>query len=219
MHECSKAADRREKDPAFINLFFVGDGIDIGAGPDGLDSLKHRFPRIRSVRLWDIPDGDAMLMVGVPDESFDFVHSSHCLEHLMSPATAIENWLRILKPGGYIVCTIPDEDMYEQGVFPSTFNPDHKVTFTPWKQRSWSPRSVSLLPLFMSIVPEPEVIKIESLQASHDWSMPRADQTMLSAESAIEFILRKRTVEELELGGRMHATATGPSAVIGEGAR
>ena len=208
MRECSKAAERRERDPAFVEHFFAGDGIDVGAGPDGLDSLKARFPLIRSVRLWDMPDGDAMLMAGVPDESFDFVHSSHCLEHLMNPATAIENWLRILKPGGYVVCTIPDEDMYEQGVWPSTFNPDHKFTFTIWKRRSWSARSVSLLALFTSLIPEPEVIKIESLQASHDWARTREDQTLGPSESAIEFVLRKRPTVELERGGREHGAVS-----------
>lgn len=209
MRECTKAAARRERDPAFRDLYFVGDGIDIGAGPDGLDSLGARFPRIRSVRCWDVADGDAMLMASVADETLDFVHSSHCLEHLHNPLTALGHWLRILKPGGYLVCTVPDEDMYEQRVWPSTFNPDHKFTFTPFKRRSWSPDSVSILALIPALVPEPEVIKIESLQATHNWADERKDQTMGVSESAIEIVLRKRHAHELDAGGRVHAGARG----------
>ncbi|MGH1556812.1 hypothetical protein ACRAWD_01360 [Caulobacter segnis] len=36
---------------------------------------------------------------------------------MRDPKEALENWLRILKPGGHLVCLIPDEDLYEQGVF------------------------------------------------------------------------------------------------------
>lgn len=203
-NECSKAANRRALDPAFTEIFFVGEGIDIGAGPDGLSSLGARFPKMGTVRLWDIPDGDAMLMASVPDDTFDFVHSSHCLEHLVNPLTAIGNWLRIVKPGGFVVFTIPDEDLYEQGEFPSTFNPDHKVTFTTWKPKSWSPRSVSLLALLPTLNPPCQVVKVEQLLAKYDWSGERRDLTWLTdAECAIEVVLRKPTLAELEQGGRL----------------
>lgn len=205
-NECTKAATRRALDPAFTDLFFVGNGIDIGAGPDGLSSLGHLFPRMGEVRLWDIPDGDAMLMAGVPDNTFDFVHSSHCLEHLVNPATALGHWLRIVKPGGFVVLTVPDEDLYEQGVWPSTFNPDHKQTFTTWKLRSWSERSVSLLALLPTLRPPVQVIKVEQLLARYDWTGERRDLTYLSeAECAIEVVLRKPTTEEITNGGRLRA--------------
>ncbi len=53
----------------------------------------------------------------------------------------MHHWLRVLKPGGHLVVTIPEEDLYEQGRFPSTFNLDHKWTFTIHKQKSWSAKS------------------------------------------------------------------------------
>lgn len=207
-NECSKAATRRALDPAFTELFFVGNGIDIGAGPDGLSSLKDKFPRMGDVRLWDIPDGDAMMMASIEDNTFDFVHSSHCLEHLRNTATAIGNWLRIVKPGGFVVFTIPDEDLYEQGIFPSTFNGDHKVTLTTWKPRSWSPRSVSLLPLLMALNPPCQIVKVEQILAKYDWTGPRRDLTWHSdAECAIEVVLRKPTEQELLQGGRLREVA------------
>lgn len=204
--EASKAARRRAQDPAFTDVYFVGEGIDIGAGPDGLSKLTSLFPRVTSVRDWDLPDGDAMLMASVPENTFDFVHSSHCLEHLHSPAVALTNWLRIVRPGGYVVVTIPEEDMYEQAVWPSTFNPDHKFTFTTLKGKSWSPRSVSVALLLATLEPVPELVKLEQLHLGYDWQGERRDLTFLSeAECAIEFVLRKRPEQELLAGGRMRA--------------
>lgn len=207
-NECSKAAQRRALDPAFTDIYFVGDGIDVGAGPDGLSSHHDKFPRMGAVRLWDVQDGDAMVMAGVEDNSFDFVHSSHCLEHLVNPATALGHWLRIVRPGGHVIVTVPDEDLYEQGVWPSTFNPDHKATFTTFKLHSWSPRSVSLLPLLAALRPAPHVVKVEQMLAKYDWQGERRDLTHLSdAECAIELVLRKPTEAELAAGGRLRAAA------------
>ena len=55
---------------------------------------------MKSCRSWDLPDGDAQYMASIEDGLFDFVHSSHCLEHMQDPQTALANWIRILKPGG-----------------------------------------------------------------------------------------------------------------------
>lgn len=209
MNECTKAARRRALDPSFADTYFVGTGIDIGAGRDGLGKLSAVFPRMTSVREWDVKDGDAMMMATIPDNTYDFAHSSHCLEHVVNPAAALHNWLRIVKPGGYVIVTVPDEDLYEQGVFPSTYNPDHKNTFTPWKPRSWSPVSVSILTLLPTLEPPPEVIKIERLTRDYDWSGPRRDLTALSdtVECAIELILRKRTQRDLDIGGVLRPEA------------
>lgn len=190
MLECSKAVARRLHDPAFSRLYFVGHGIDIGGGPDPLGSYVELFPLMQSCKRWDVEDGDAQMMEGVADESFDFVHSSHCLEHVVDPRIALDNWLRILKVGGHLICLIPDEDMYEQGVWPSTYNADHKHTFTPYKWNSWSPVSVNVFDLLRR-----QTISVESvrrLTATHRTTKDRFDQTMTPiGESAIEFVVRK----------------------------
>jgi SAM-dependent methyltransferase len=211
MKECSKSIPRRLNDSNFIRKYFVGDGIDIGGKPDPLRLYAEFFPLMRSVRTWDLEDGDAQFMSGVPDASVDFIHSSHCLEHLHDPAGGLRNWLRVLRAGGHIIVTIPDEDMYEQGVFPSTYNRDHKRTFTIYKHKSWSPCSVNVLELLSTLGPEAEVLKIERLHGTHRYSLPRYDQTMTPVgESAIEFVIRKRTPEETASGGmvaRCHGMA------------
>jgi SAM-dependent methyltransferase len=201
--EAKKAVTRRQRDPVFAERYFVGNGVDVGAGGDGLSRQRDHYPRMGEVRDWDVPDGDGQYLATIPDNSLDFVHSSHCIEHLVDPKVSLENWLRVVKPGGYVVVIGPEEDMYEQGVFPSTFNPDHKHTFTLWKQHSWSHKSVNVLDLVTSLGPECEVIKVESLHHTHDWTLPRMDQTGGNAECAFEIVLRKRHAHEIVNGGRL----------------
>ena len=85
MKECSKSIMRRLSDPNFAARYFCGDGIDIGGAPDPLGIYQELFPKMGQVRVWDLQDGDAQFMEGVADESYDFIHSSHCLEHLNDP--------------------------------------------------------------------------------------------------------------------------------------
>jgi SAM-dependent methyltransferase len=198
MHESSKSLFHKLKDARYATRYIVGSGIDIGAGPDALGQYHEFFPLMRSCRAWDMPDGDAELMATVADHTYDFVHSSHCLEHMRDAHRALANWLRILKPGGHLVCLVPDEDLYEQGVFPSTFNSDHKHTFTIHKKRSWSPASISLFDLIAGLPCAVEVKKIELLDATFRYQLKekpggrRVDQTLTPVgECAIEFVLKK----------------------------
>lgn len=192
MKECSKSIARRLHDPNFSNRYFVGDGIDIGGKPDPLVLYRELFPRMGAVRTWDWEDGDAQQLAGVPDASLDFVHSSHCLEHLVDPVAGLQSWFRVLRPGGHLVVTVPDEDLYEQGTFPSTFNRDHKWTFTIHKQQSWSGRSVNVLSLLQALGPEACVIKVELLISTYRFGLPRYDQTLTPVgECGIEFVVRK----------------------------
>lgn len=211
MKECSKSIARRLQSPNFLTKYFVGEGIDIGGKPDPLSLYQELFPLMTGVRIWDLEDGDAQHMKSVADDSVDFVHSSHCLEHVHDPAEGLRNWLRILRPGGHLVMTVPDEDLYEQGVFPSTFNRDHKWTFTAYKRNSWSPHSLNLLELVMGLGGEAELLKLELLDATYRRSVPRYDQTLTPvAESGIEVVVRKRSPDEIARGGRLPGTEQPP---------
>lgn len=119
-----------------------GHGIDIGCGPDPVTPDARRF---------DQEDGDANVASEFVKEQFDFVFSSHCLEHMHDPRKTILDWWKLVKPGGYLFVLVPDEDLYEQGVFPSRFNHDHKATFTLSKAQSWSPKSINVLELAQSL--------------------------------------------------------------------
>jgi len=43
-----------------------------------------------------------------PDESADEIYASHVLEHLPYGNKALEEWLRVLKPGGMLTVVVPD---------------------------------------------------------------------------------------------------------------
>lgn len=136
-----------------------GKGIDIGCGPDPLSP---------EVKAFDLKDGDANEITKYVDEVFDFVYSSHCLEHMREPTKAIQEWWKLVKPGGHLFILVPDEDLYEQGVFPSRFNPDHKATFTLSKSRSWSPVSINVLDM-VKLLPNAELVSL-TLQ-NHNYDM------------------------------------------------
>ena len=105
-------------------------------------------------------DGDANEITKYVDKEFDYVFSSHCLEHMNNPIDAIQEWWKLVKKDGHLILTVPDEDLYEQGYFPSLFNDDHKSTFTISKRCSWSPKSHNMLDLINSL-PNSMLIKIE----------------------------------------------------------
>lgn len=203
MKETSKSTFRRLFDARFVHTYFVGQGIDIGSGSDPLSQYKEKFPLVTDIKSWDVNDGDAVYMAGIPDEAFEFVHSSHCLEHLKDPYKAFQNWLRICKPGGHIIVTIPDEDLYEQGHHPSLFTTEHITTWTIAKMKSWSPNSVSLIEFLYKFLSQIEILKIELVNNIYSYNSTLQDQTLHSlSESAIEFIVRKKTQKEIENNGR-----------------
>jgi len=208
MKECSKSVPRRIADPSFVRLYFRGRAIDIGGRPDPLSLYLELFPLLESVQVYDREDGDAETLEGIADESFDLVHSSHCLEHLRDPRKGIQNWFRILRPGGFLVVTVPDEDLYEQGRFPSTYNQDHRWTFTVFKTRSWSDRSINVIDLLAELGPRADVRRVQLLDSSYRYGLPRYDQTLTPvAECGIEFVVGKRRLEEVERGGATRAPA------------
>jgi SAM-dependent methyltransferase len=204
MNECGKSMLRRVHDIRFATRYFVGDGIDVGAGEDPLHFYAELFPAMRSCRAWDWNVGDGGKLASVADASLDFVHASHSLEHLDDPREALHNWTRVLRPGGHIVVLVPDEDLYEQGAFPSRHNADHKWTFTIAKKATWSPRSVNLVELAAELADRLQTVKIELLDATFRFG-GRADfdqtQTPIG-ECAIELILRKWTADDLARKGR-----------------
>lgn len=191
-NEMQKAVNRRLYDSRFAREYFVGNGLDIGTGDDGLQKYKELFPLIKSVRPWDVHDGDAQYLTEIEDCIFDFAASSHCLEHMMSPHIALKNWIRVIRSGGHLIVTVPDEDMYEQGSWPSKYNYDHKHTFTINKEKSWSPKSINLFELLSQYKQSIKIKKIESLDNFYLRTAGNTDQTRyFLSECAIEIVIQK----------------------------
>jgi len=59
------------------------------------------------------------------DAQFDFVFSSHFLEHVNKPEDMLEEMLRIAKKGGFIILYLPNPKLYKEN------NPEHKILWTP----------------------------------------------------------------------------------------
>lgn len=191
MFEQTKSAVRRAKQSRYQEIL-TGKGIDIGCGNDPITKNIEYFRYITKVDLWDISDGDAQYMASVPDNAYDFIHSSHCLEHMQDPKVALENWLRICKPGGYIILTVPDETLYERDTWPSQFNSDHKWSFRV-SPKSNLPKSI-LVPEFIAMFDtQLACYEFSVIDAGFNKNLPKnVDQTMLpGVECAIEIILQK----------------------------
>jgi len=189
MKETMKANERRERTKIFKEKIFKGAGIDIGCGPDILQ--KSVFTEITSIKPFDRQDGNAQFIDKYETpESYDFVYSSNCLEHMIAPLDALKSWFALVKDGGYLVFTVPDEDLYEQGVFPSKFNLDHKWTFTIFKKKTWSPRSVNVTSLLQGL-DNCRILKVELIDTNYDYSKKGVDQTLGKAEAFIEVIIQK----------------------------
>lgn len=146
--ETNRERDRRLREN-FFNKYCQGKGIDIGYGGDLL---------CENCMGWDKEDGDAQFMSEVEDEKFDFVYSSHCLEHIPNVELALENWWRILKPGGHLILLLPERDLYEQKeTLPSVRNPDHKHFF--FLEKDEPPDTIGILPLIKKLFQNGEVIQ------------------------------------------------------------
>jgi len=146
----------------FIKKYLSGKVIDIGAGNDLVCAGAERF---------DQEDGDANHITKYRElNAYDTVHSSHCLEHMYEPEKALLEWWKLIKPDGYLVLVVPDEDLYEQGFWPSRFNGDHKATFTLKKEKSWSPVSYNIIDLAASL-PNSEIVSIETHDRHYDYNL------------------------------------------------
>lgn len=79
--------------------FCRGRGVDVGC---------YYWPMPDAIPIDIRTGGDAMKL---PEGPFDYVFSSHCLEHLPDPATALEHWSSRLRSGGVLFLYLPHPDM------------------------------------------------------------------------------------------------------------
>ena len=175
--ETAKAHARRMRE-GFFAKYCIGRGLDIGYGGDLLSD---------NCTGWDLEHGDAQSLDGVEDESFDFVYSSHTLEHVGDAALALRNWYRIVKPGGHLIVFVPDRDLYEKKLtLPSRWNSDHKRFFL--LDRHEPPDTAGLLPLIERAIADAKLISARRCDAAHSIVDPAAHS---DGEYSIEVIVRK----------------------------
>ena len=86
------------------------------------------------------------------DNSYDFLISSNCLEHIANPLKALTEWARIVRQGGYILLVLPKKE--------HTF--DHRRRITPFEH---------LVEDFRQSTTEHDLAHLEEIIKLHDLSM------------------------------------------------
>lgn len=175
--ETHKARLRRERE-GFYEKYCHGQGLDIGYGGD---------PVVKNVRGWDFEHGDAQVLPGIDSESYDFVYSSHLLEHLPDCELALKNWWRALKPGGYLLLYLPHRDLYEKKkTLPSRFNHDHEHFFMP--DQDDLPDTLGVIPLLERVLPRHELVYCKVCDEGY---VNPGDELPSEGEFSIEAVIRK----------------------------
>lgn len=113
----------------FFDKYCKSQGLDIGYS----GYQEGTVPILESAQGIDLntPDYDGKTLP-FPDQSQDYVYSSHVLEHIQDYKQAIKEWHRVTKIGGHIITIVPHRDLYEKKLIPpSQFNADHKRFYSP----------------------------------------------------------------------------------------
>jgi SAM-dependent methyltransferase len=162
----------------YIEHVYGRKGIEIG-GPS--DVFKRTLPLYRKIReldgvnfsnetVWEgkISSGlnfnfignrkgiqfisDAIDLSPVQDETYDFVLSSNCLEHIANPLKALIEWKRVIKPNGSLILVLPNK----------ASNFDHNRPTTPFSH---------LVEDFNHNTTEHDLTHLDEILAFHDLSM------------------------------------------------
>jgi SAM-dependent methyltransferase len=88
----------------------------------------------------------------VNNEVYDFLFSSHSLEHIANPLKAINEWLRIIKNGGYIIIIVPEKSVCF----------DHKRNYSKFS---------TLLSQYEKNVGEDDLSTLDEILINHDLNM------------------------------------------------
>jgi 2-polyprenyl-3-methyl-5-hydroxy-6-metoxy-1,4-benzoquinol methylase len=108
-----------------MELATTGDVLDFGAGTGQLTLRLHETGRYRSVtgadlfpRAADLPpavswiEGDLNDRLPVPPASFDVVVAAEVIEHLENPRSVCRELFRLLRPGGHVLLSTPNNESW-----------------------------------------------------------------------------------------------------------
>jgi SAM-dependent methyltransferase len=130
--ETARSEARRNRYPlyTFFGEYMGGTGLDIGYRGSITDNPEPVLPGAIGVDR-DYPGYNGRVLP-FADESQDYVYSSHCLEHIKDAVPALQEWMRVVKTGGFLIITVPHRDLYEKKLSrPSKWNAGHKRFYTP----------------------------------------------------------------------------------------
>lgn len=144
------------------------DNVDISRNPthkNGPEASERFYycPRKNGIQY----SYDAVRLDDFESSSYDFLISSNTLEHIANPLKALREWIRIIKPGGFILLVLPNKD----------YNFDHKREITTLEHIEKD---------YENNVAESDLTHLDEILALHDLAMD------LPAGSKEEFAERSR---------------------------
>jgi SAM-dependent methyltransferase len=118
---------------------------------------------------------DATDLSEITSARYDFLLSSNCLEHVANPIKALNEWSRVIKPGGALILVLPNKES----------NFDHRRPVTKFEH---------LLQDFNRGTGEDDLTHLDEILALHDLSMdpPAGDLEHFRQRSLENF--RNRTL-------------------------
>lgn len=160
--EESRKTYQQKIDSGFFVKYMSGKGSEPGFS----GYLPDVVPILENCDGWDLktPGYDGKT-IPVVDGYYDYVYTSHTLEHISERKEAVREWFRVIKMGGHIVCVVPHQFLYEKKLnLPSNWNGDHRIFFTP----------ANLLQLFEeSLVPNSYRVRLlEDTDVGFDYNVP-----------------------------------------------
>jgi len=120
---------------------------------------------------------DATNLNKISDSTYDFLLSSHCLEHIANPLKALKEWSRVIKDNAFLVLVLPNKN----GNF------DRKRNFTQFEH---------ILKDYENNVDESDMTHLDEIITFHDFEMDKNSGTL------DQFV--KRGKNNLEIRGLHH---------------
>lgn len=164
----------------FWDKYCQGNGLDIGfAGY--VPNVHPILPTAIGVDT-NYPGYDGKILP-FPDNSQDYVYSSHFLEHVDDYKTAIREQFRVVKPNGFIIIVVPSKLLYEKkDSLPSRWNADHKRMYQP---------SDLLREIEESLIPNSYRVRhLRENDENHDYNQSNEEHS--KGEYEIEVVIQKR---------------------------
>jgi len=149
-----------------------GRGLDLGCGPNKIWPHAIGVDNYTETALFGIqmkPDVvcDCTKLDVFGSASMDYVYSSHLLEHIADYKAALKEWWRVIKPGGFLLLYLPDEDEYPK-VGEEGANVDHK----------WNVNTDKV---------------IDAMKTVGGWDLVHCEKRNQDREYSLAFVFKKRT--------------------------
>lgn len=102
-----------------------GDILDFGAGTGHLTQKLQALERFKSITAIDLMPRPVQIdesvkwlswdlnhSINIPEQTFDIIVSAEVIEHLENPRMVAREWFRLLRPGGMLVFSTPNNESW-----------------------------------------------------------------------------------------------------------